>query len=66
MNEELRTWYSNLSRSEYRKKRNDIIEACRISRAIFYNWLSGATPVPTYHYHTINEIAGTNLFKAKL
>ena len=66
MNTDFRTWYSALPRTEYRAKRQEIIEACRITRAVFYNWLSGATPVPPVHYHTINTVAGQILFKAKL
>lgn len=66
MNSDFRTWYSELPKSEYRKKRQEIIDGCRITRAVFYNWLSGATPVPSCHYHTINAIAGVTIFRLKL
>lgn len=66
-NEDLfKAWYSDLPKSEYRQKRQEIIEQCRISRAVFYNWLSGSTPIPPCHYNTINSIAGQTLLKAKL
>lgn len=42
--------YMNLTRKNkyHLKVRNEIINECRISSTVFYNWVSGVTNVPFF------------------
>lgn len=62
-NMQLSAWYNTLPRNEYRQIREELIEQCGITRAIFYNWLQGITPIPKHQYPIINQIAGKEIMQ---
>ena len=57
-NKQLRNWYSSLPRNDFRQKREQIIDNCGITRAIFNNWIQGITVIPAKQYNDnkINKI----------
>lgn len=62
-NKQLRNWYSSLPRNDFRQKREQIIDNCGITRAIFNNWIQGITVIPAQHYNIINQIARKEILK---
>lgn len=62
-NKQLQEWYSSLPRNQFQRIREEIIEQCGITRAIFYNWLQGITPIPKHQYPIINQIAGKEIMQ---
>ena len=62
-NKQLRNWYSSLPRNDFRQKREQIIDSCGITRAIFNNWIQGITVIPAQHFNIINQIAGEEILK---
>lgn len=60
-NKQLQEWYSSLPRNQFQRIREEIIEQCGITRAIFYNWLQGITPIPCHLYAVINQIASKEI-----
>lgn len=55
---QFRNWYRSLPSNEIHSFRDKIIDVCGITRPVFYNWLSGITPVPKLAQDAIIEIAG--------
>lgn len=51
-------WYRSLPSNKIISYRDEIIEKCGISQAVFYNWLYGKTPVPKLAQDAIIQIAG--------
>ena len=52
--------YKSLPRGkkERSKKRDQIIKECGITKAIFYNWLSGITYIDVRSMPTISKVVG--------
>ncbi len=61
MNKKLKDWYLDLPQKDVLAKQKEIIDRCFITRAVFYNWIKGATKVPEVCRPIINEIAGEQL-----
>ena len=58
----LKQWYDGLPKDSYLKVRDKIIEDCGISRAVFYNWYGGISPIPILAQKEIERIAGEKIF----
>jgi len=61
--EQFRNWYQSTPKNEISRVREAIIHSCSISSVIFYNWLSGITPIPSSSQIIINQIAGKDVFE---
>lgn len=55
-------WYDGLPKDKYIEVRNKVIDNCGISRAVFYNWYGGITPIPILAQKEIERIAGEKIF----
>jgi len=57
---DFKNYYMSLPRADkYNvKKRNQIVNECKISTPIFYNWVKGITPVPHWAQPIISKILG--------
>lgn len=58
----LKQWYDGLPKDTYLSVRDKIIEECGISRAVFYNWYGGISPIPILAQKEIERIAGKKIF----
>lgn len=58
----LKHWYDGLPKDTYLSVRDKIIEECGISRAVFYNWYGGISPIPILAQKEIERIAGKKIF----
>lgn len=58
----LKQWYDGLPKDSYLKVRDKIIEDCGISRAVFYNWYGGISPIPILAQKEIERIAEKEIF----
>lgn len=61
-NKLFKEWYDGLPKDKYIEVRNKVIENCGISRAVFYNWYSGVTPIPKLAQREIERIAEKEIF----
>lgn len=57
----LKEWYDSLGDSKL-KFRDRIINNCGISRAVFYNWYGGISPIPKLAQREIERIAEKEIF----
>ena len=57
----LKEWYDSLGDGKL-KFRDRIINNCGISRAVFYNWYGGISPIPILAQKEIERIAGEKIF----
>lgn len=58
----LKQWYDGLPKDTYLSVRDKIIEDCGISRAVFYNWYGGISPIPKLAQREIERIAEKEIF----
>lgn len=58
----LKQWYDGLPKDTYLSVRDKIIEECGISRAVFYNWYRGISPIPKLAQREIERIAEKEIF----
>ena len=57
----LKEWYDSLGDCKL-KFRDRIINNCGISRAVFYNWYGGISPIPKLAQREIERIAEKEIF----
>jgi hypothetical protein len=50
-------WYRSLPSNRIIWYRDQIIDKCGITQAVFYNWLNGVTAVPKLAQEAIKQIA---------
>lgn len=61
-NKLFKEWYDSLPRDTYKSVRDEIIRKCYISKAVFYNWYGGISPIPILAQKEIERIAGEKIF----
>ncbi len=59
---QLLQWYNTLPKNDYKRLRNQVIDACGITKTVFYNWLRGTTPLPKLAKKEIERIAEKPIF----
>ena len=60
---QFKKWYHSNPKAEIPEIRRRVIDTCGISVYVFYNWLSGVSPVPVSSQIVINQIAGKKVFE---
>lgn len=59
---QLLQWYNTLPKNDYKRMRNQVIDACGVTKTVFYNWLRGTTPLPKLAKKEIERIAKQTIF----
>lgn len=65
-NKLFKEWYDGLPKNKGIEMRNTVIENCGISRAVFYNWYGGISPIPILAQKEIERIAGEKIFNKEI